>query len=127
MKQELLAELLERLSSFCVHEQLLKELVALVSKGGITPRFLPLFYRRLNQLEEFGVQAPEKHAEFERLDRDLYSMHISSRDFNIRVLYAFLPDQAVLLLAFYERGGKSNTDYTRYIPAARRRLEELED
>lgn len=79
MKQELLAELLERLSSFCVHEQLLKELVALVSKGGITPRFLPLFYRRLNQLEEFGVQAPEKHAEFERLDRDLYSMHISSR------------------------------------------------
>lgn len=126
MREELLSELAERLSNFRVHERFISDLMKLVGKGGIAPRFFSLFYRRLEFLAEFGPRAHELHEEFERLDRNLYSMHVASRDFNIRILYSFLPDNTVLLLPFYERAGKSNTDYAANIDTAKRRLKELE-
>lgn len=53
-------------------------------------------------------------------------MHLAGRGFNIRILYAFLPNrQPVLLSAFHERAGKTKTDYTTYIPEANRRFEEM--
>lgn len=70
-----------------------------------------------------------KHKEFELLERVIYSMHISSgRKFNIRILYGFLSNQKpALLMAFYERGGHSNTDYTGKMDTALIRLKELEN
>jgi hypothetical protein len=53
-------------------------------------------------------------------------MRLSGSEFNIRILYGFLPSgKPVLLLAFYERSGKRASDYTNNIFAAKKRLTEI--
>ena len=71
-----------------------------------------------------GAQAVQSK-EFESIGNGLFSMHLTGSGYNIRVLYSFLQNQQpILLSSFYERGGKRNTDYTKYIEPAKARLEE---
>lgn len=117
------------LHEFFFHFELVGELAAIFKNSGQETSFLKVLLTRLKILSDMGIDAVQC-AEFERLKKSdgLYSMHLSAGTYNIRILYAFLSDgRPVLLSAFYERDDSRETDYTREIPKAQRRLEELED
>ena len=51
---------------------------------------------------------------------------LKGSNFNIRILYAFLPDGApILLVGFGERSGKRVSSYESYIPVAKERLNHI--
>lgn len=123
-KESVLIYFLSILDGACpYHDTFLRELVDLTARSGNEKKFFTQFTTRLNQLRALGMSAT-KLKEFERIDDTIYSMHCSGTTHNIRILYSLtsagLP---LLLLAFFERGGKGKTDYTTYIPAAHTRLE----
>ena len=107
------------------HDLFFAEFVDLISGTGIENKIFKLLSSRLASLNKYGVQVTNIR-EFENIGGGLYSMHFAGSDFNIRVLFSFLPNgQPVLLLAFYERAGKRKTDYTPYKQPALNRLNEM--
>ena len=107
------------------HDLFFAEFVDLISGTGIENKIFKLLSSRLASLNKYGVQVTNIR-EFENISGGLYSMHFAGSDFNIRVLFSFLPNgQPVLLLAFYERAGKRKTDYTPYKQPALNRLNEM--
>lgn len=109
------------------HVELLGELTDLIAGSGKEMKFIALLTARLQMLAARGIHATVMQ-EFEPLrgSNGLYSMHLAGKDFNIRILYGFLPNgQPVLLHAFDKRGGKKMTDYSTHIPVASLRLEEM--
>lgn len=125
-KEEFIKLLAEHLNNIQWHPALLPELLDLLKRTGQEKQFLAMLSKRLKFLQSEGTSATQ-HEEFERLEDNIYSMHISSKQMNIRILYSFLNDGSVLLHAFYERAGKRHTDYTDTIKLARTRLKELKD
>ena len=126
-KQEALRRLAELLGSFSIslHPAVLDEIMSIITNSGCESRVFATLSKRLFFLSEYGNQAQFYHEEFEHLGRGIYSMHVAVASLNIRVLYAFRDPDTILLLAFYERGGKKKTDYTSKIKEAEKRLDEL--
>lgn len=127
VSQEIFEELRAELEQFILYDGLLKELSKILNGSGVKERFFKMLITRLRFLRQYGKTAQEHHKEYERIDAELYSMHLSSRDFNIRILYSFTSDGCILLHGFYERGGKKNTDYTKSLPIAKSRLHEIKE
>jgi len=126
-KKAVLEWLISHFEPFVVHGRLISELVKLVSGTGYEKRFFGMLVGRLKFLDSMGILAVE-HKEFEPICENLYSMHLTGTGFNIRILYSFFQDYTpVLLLAFFERAGKSTTDYTSHIEPAMNRFKELEE
>lgn len=112
-------------AEFIVHWRLFGELLGILAKSGVEKVFFKQLFKNLSILRDKGILAT-KCKDFEPIEHGLYSMHFDYRDFNIRILYAFRDDEEpVLLLAFYERGGKRRTDYSGYIKPACDRLAEM--
>ena len=126
-KRGIISELAQVLSSFSVHERLIPELVGLIKKSSHRDKAFALLVTRLAFLQEHGPLAADLHKEFERIDKEIYSMHIAVPDLNLRILYSFLDDGTIMLAAFHEREGKRSTDYTRQLPTAHRRKHEMEE
>jgi len=125
-KNDTLKWLLTYFEPFEVHEHMINELAKIISKTGYVQRFFTLLIARLLYLDCMGKSAI-KHKEFERVNENLYSMHLTGTDFNIRILYTFSNDDTpVLLLSFYERAGKRVTDYSLHLDLAKERFEEME-
>ncbi len=123
-RQAILNLLFAALSLFDIHPKLSDEIIRIIVGSGYETRFFKLLGVRLEYLSRYGVDATN-HEEFELLRNGVFSMHLSSRGFNIRILYAFLPDRTPTLLAcFHERAGKRRTDYSDYINLAISRLKE---
>ena len=123
-RDDILQFLSALLSGFWVHKSLIDDLLPILSNSGSETKFFNLLLARLKWLLERGVQATT-HKEFEPISNGIYSMHMAGNGFNIRILYAFAPDQSpVILTAFFERGGKRKTSYEPYIPVAQRRMKE---
>ena len=117
-REMLMIYLLSYLSDFEIVDSLITNLLDIAAGSGYEDALIKLLVKRLHQLSSWGVLATN-HEEFESLGNSIFSMHLAGKGFNIRILYSFLPNrQPVLLLAFYERSGKKNTDYTPYIPTA---------
>lgn len=109
-------------SDYCVCEEMIFELLEIIAGSGIEKNFFKDLSMKLQMLLQLGARAVE-HKEFEAIDGGIFSMHLDGRGFNIRILYSFMPDRRpVLLLAFYERGGKRKTDYTPHISPAKERF-----
>lgn len=126
-RESVLNYLIAYLSEISYHYRLVDELLSLISKSGNEMQFFKLLVLRLRQLSMKGIEATLL-TEFEPLQDGLYSMHMSGKGFNIRIIYSFLPNkQPVLLLAFYERGGKRHTDYTPHMEPALSRLREMKE
>lgn len=124
-KKDVMARLLALLNNILSYSGLQNELLPLIAGSGFEAKFLALFVSRLQSLASLGIQATVMR-EFEPLGGGLYSMHLSGKGFNIRILYGFLPNgQPALLLAFHERAGKYKTDYSTRIPIAQLRLAEM--
>ena len=124
-KDEVLHYWMNFLASIEISDLLIPELVDLVAGTGNELSVFRIFVQRMSFLQSLGALAI-RHKEFESIGDGLFSMHLTGKGFNIRILYSFLPDRRpVLLLAFYERGGKSKTDYTPYIDPALSRLKQV--
>lgn len=55
-----------------------------------------------------------------------FSLHLSAKNFNIRFIMTFHNNQQpVLLVAFYERAGKTKTDYSQYENIVKTRYAEI--
>lgn len=120
----ILNALLAALGHIDLHPRMLEELISIIVGSGYEQKFITLFLTRLKLLSHLGINAVMQK-EFENIGDGLFSMHLSGRDFNIRILYSFLPNQdPTLLLCFYERGNKRKTDYTNYLAPAKARLAE---
>lgn len=124
-RDDILSFLVAALSNFIVHDNLIRELLNIIERSGFEKKFFRLFLARLKFLHEYGTNAIQ-HQEFESLAHTaegLYSMHLTGKEFNVRILYAFLPNGSpVLLLGFAERSGKRVSSYETHIPVAINRL-----
>lgn len=123
MNKDSVLQLLQNLfSSIDVHDELTPELLEIISKTGAEQRYFKTIVLQLTILLQSGVLAT-KRSDFELVGDGIFSMKQKSSEYNIRILYSFLPNRKpILLCAFYERSGKSKTDYTPYIPVAKARL-----
>ena len=59
-------------------------------------------------------------------ERDYYSLHLSGKNFNFRLLMAFGKEDApIFLAAFYERSGKRISDYSKWYSVISSRYSEI--
>lgn len=124
-KNSVLVLLLKYLADILCYGSFTSELLGLIAGSGYEMKFFSLLQARLQILSAYGIRATVAK-EFEPISDGIYSMHLSGRDFNIRILYAFLPNgQPVLLSCFEEKEGKKRTDYTNYTPEAVRRFQKM--
>lgn len=127
-KREVLDLLIQLLGSIRLAPEFVSELVSLIAKSGYERdviRILSLRLRFLNQEGKFAVRGKE----FEQINASIFSLHMTGKGFNLRILFAFLPnDEPVFLYPFFERAGKRKTDYTSKILLAEERFEkEMEE
>ena len=125
-RQDTMSLLLSTLYGFDIHPDLAREIIDIIIGSGYERKFFTLFATRLKYLNLHGIRAIEQR-EFELLGNSngIYSMHLDSNCFNIRILYSFLPDGSPsLLTCFYERAGKRKTDYSGKISLAADRFKE---
>ena len=125
-REDVLAFLTTILSAIMTHDVLISELSNMIGRSGFERKFFNALMARLKYLENFGATAIKHREWFESLSHQaegLYSMRLKDSHFNIRILYAFLPDgHPVLLVAFKERSGKRVSSYEAYTPIAKERL-----
>ena len=119
------------LRQFRYHEDFVNDLIGLLYNSGQEAAFLKVFEARLKILLQHGANAirisPQNFEHLKKTGDNLYSMHVDTKDLNIRILYTFEEDGTVLLLPFHERGGKRKTNYTNYIPSALKRKKEYKE
>lgn len=124
-KDSVLNFLVSFLGDLCRSPQLLSEILDLIAETGCEKEFFKTLVLRLRTLAMLGARATQAK-EFEPIGNGLFSMHLTGQNYNIRILYSFLPNrEPALLLAFYERAGKRKTDYSPYIEPAKARFQEL--
>lgn len=117
----------ELLCNILMHDLFFSEFVNLIAGKGHEVKIHTLLTARLRLLSTYGVLVT-RAKEFENIGQGLFSMHLTSSCFNIRILFAFLPNgQPVLLLSFEERQGKRKTDYSSHIGPALSRLNEIKE
>lgn len=115
---------------FCnvkAHPEVGNEIITLVIGNGHEKEFIKLFKKQLNYARTLGYKVTELK-QFEKLSESpgLYSMHLKSKNFNIRIIYSYYDNGELLLHCFYEKQGKSATEYSTHIPIAKERKKELE-
>lgn len=127
-RESVIARLSKMLNGIIFHDLFLSELLNLISGTGFEEKVFSLLLSRLLVLNAHGIMVT-RIKEFENIGNGIFSMHLSSKGFNLRILFAFLPNaQPVLLLAFHEREGKKKTNYSTYLePALSRFNEKKED
>lgn len=110
-----------------LHKKCLTEIRKLVFGTGQERLFINKLTKRINILLREGYRAIGTSG-FEKLKHssDLYSMHVDTQSLNIRILFAIMDNNVqLLLLAFSEKAGKKDTDYSYKIPEAQRRMKEF--
>ena len=108
-----------------------EEIVSIVERSGKYTKFVADFDSRIQLLSQARENANVKYPQwFENLRhvKELYSIHIASVN-NMRILYAFVDLDILLLCAFeeLEGRGKRTKSYSQYIPVAQKRLREYEE
>ena len=125
-------------NDFLIHPKFLDEVIACLSNElkGSEASFLKQMVTQLNHIKSFGrsiyqIDGNEilSHIGNDSQGKpwDIYSIHISSKKYNMRFLVKF--DENItpyLLCAFYERTRKQKTDYTKYIDISKNRFLQLQ-
>ena len=125
-----LTKLSEILGTFTVHGQFLVELQHLLKKDlrGKESVFFTALITQLNNLSNFGpmIHTVDGHEKLRGADGHFYSIHLQNKQFNVRLIVHISDlSEISLLCAFYERAGKSATDYSQYVNVMEQRFYEL--
>lgn len=100
------------------HRFFIKELADLVTDAkGHEKELFMLLVKQLCFVSALKrqVHLADSNEKIKYLEKEYYSLHLSAKNFNIRMLMTFdNDDNPVFLAAFYERAGKRNTDYTKW-------------
>lgn len=126
-KSAVMKELCSLLDDVLIHPEVVYEIGQLILGTGNEKQFLRQLAKQLELLRELKsdvIQLPQ----FEKLKafKGLYSMHLESKKYNIRVLYSYNQQHQIILHCFYEREGKDISGYEVHAPIAMRRKEEME-
>jgi hypothetical protein len=114
-------------SNVVMHSECRAELVELIHESEI-PEFIAAYEQRIGFLSQnIGKETVYHRSWFEVLKKaqGLRSIHFVVFR-NLRILYMVEDGKAFLLLAFEERQGHKNTEYSKYIDPALKRLKERE-
>lgn len=118
---------------FIIHSDFIEDLKKILSKNlkGQERNFFNLFLKQLDyilSLSEYGVSVANTNEILKYCnDFKCYSLHISSKVFNIRILGTYINGKFVFLVAFFEISKKSKTNYSSYIDIAKNRLKEIKE
>lgn len=126
MNKQQVEDLLQQyFAGILVHPRVFSELLDILSQTGVEKEFFRTLQKYLGILSQMGINAIRLKG-FENIGSGIYSMRFIFSSSNIRILYTFRGDEEpILLLAFYEREGKSCTDYSGCIKLACDRLTEM--
>lgn len=114
-KKQVLAELVKNLEEcsergYVFHPKFMYEFQVLLKNAtGNEKEIFTLLVKQLNFLKELGTNVckADSNEIIKNQDRDYYSLHLSGKNFNFRLLMAFdEKDTPKFLVAFYERAGK---------------------
>lgn len=137
-KEQALLKLIEYLTEYqqkgyIFHKRYIKELKDIVLKlTGREAEIFDLLVKQLRYIAEYGRRVNEigqneklKHMQMEQ---EYYSLYMKGTGFNLRMLMTFYEDETPLILGiFYEKGGKSVSDYSKWKPILASRYEELKE
>lgn len=128
--KELLKLLSEQFSGYVCHVSFLEELYSILRKdlSGKEKQLFKQLAAQLENIRKMGrmVYMADRNERLKGKGSRYYSIHLSSAQYNVRLLvYITGSGTPYFLSAFYERGGKSRTDYSSHIPVLDRRLEQL--
>ena len=113
-KKQVLAELVKNLEEcsergYVFHPKFMYEFQVLLKNAtGNEKEIFTLLVKQLNFLKELGTNVckADSNEIIKNQDRDYYSLHLSGKNFNFRLLMAFdEKDTPKFLVAFYERAG----------------------
>lgn len=103
---------------FQFHPLFMKEFKKLLSDArGNEKEIFSLLIKQLNfvKLLTNQVFTADGNEIIKYLNREYYSLHLSGKSFNLRLLMTFNESNVPFFLAaFYERSGKRNSDYTQW-------------
>lgn len=117
---EELAENLQKYHSmgFIFHEKFLEEIRDLLKNApGSEKEIFALLIKQFTFIKELStdVHKADSNEIIKYQERDYYSLHLSAKNFNIRLLMTFMEEKSpAFLVAFYERSGKKSSDYSRW-------------
>ncbi|MBQ9251610.1 MAG: hypothetical protein IJ188_03120 [Clostridia bacterium] len=114
-------------SNVVMHSECRAELISLIHEGEI-PEFIAAYEQRIGFLSRnLGKETIYHPKWFEVLKKaqGLRSVHFVTFR-NLRILYVVENSKAFLLLAFEERQGHKNTEYSKFIDPALKRLGDKE-
>lgn len=128
--KELLKLLSEQFSGYVCHVSFLEELYSILRKdlSGKEKQLFKQLAAQLENIRKMGrmVYMADRNERLKGKGSRYYSIHLSSAQYNVRLLvYITGSGTPYFLSAFYERGGKSRTDYSSHIPVLDKRLEQL--
>ena len=129
-KNELLEQLKELLLQFRFHPKCIEELRILLQKdlNGKEKQFFKSLSTQLNYIKEFQKKVDQVGAneKLKGFDQDFYSIHIKSKQYNVRLLMAFDQNESpAFLCIFNERSGKRATNYSKFAEVLESRFLEM--
>ncbi len=129
-KKDALKMLATMLAGLNLHPLFLKELKALLEKElrGKESEFFSILSAQLLHIKQFGplIYTIDSNEKLKGLDKQYYSIHLQRSQFNVRMLIYIKSDGSPFFLcAFYERAGKKQTSYQKYLDALECRLNEM--
>lgn len=122
-KREAILKLSENLEEylhqgFRFHSSFINEFKELLHGAkGHEKEIFALLIKQLNfvKILKKQVYTADGNEKIKNVEREYYSLHLSAKNFNLRLLITFdEKDNPLFLVAFYERSGKRKTDYTQW-------------
>jgi len=112
----------------CCDDLLDDAIKILKKKKSIAKELFPLLNKQVDailDLTPYGLRRFNSNEILKGMPFECYSLHLQSKEFNIRILGAYIENVFYMLVMFEEKSGKRATDYTRPKEKARRRFEKL--
>lgn len=114
---------------FIFHGKFLEELKDLLKNlAGNEKEIFALLIKQFTFIKELSdnVHKADSNEIIKYQERNYYSLHLSAKNFNIRLLITFTEEKSpVFLVAFYERSGKKASDYSKWKKVLTNRYNEI--
>lgn len=135
-KKEIISTLAKNLEEylhqgFRFHSMFMEEFKGLLHDAqGHEKEVFSLLVKQLNFVKVLGSQVYNANGNeiIKYLDKEYYSLHLSGKNFNLRLLMTFdKKDNPIFLAAFYERAEKKVSDYTQWKSVLKKRYDQMEE